>query len=743
MERPEGALIPDEFGDIFTEPSRAPGQAAPQPAPAPAQPASGERPATPSVQAAAKTILVVDDNKDYRDLIKHLLAVHHFKVLEAVDGAAALEIINHTPPDLALVDFNMPRMNGYELIQEVRSNYDLRSMRIIMFTGAANRQHLKTLNMDISDFLEKPVPNAKLIESVNKALSAAPRPTSTKRPAAAQRPEETLEAPPPAVEELHIEHFGIPEKGDLAEESSAPRPAPAPAVAQVELPPEAFADAGAAAPQLQPPPAARKAQEPQTPPSRLLPQPEHEVPPAAQARGPAPIHAAPAPAEVEPAASEIAPAEAVPEEEEEIPEMDQVFTADDAHELELIDSEAEKKKEAQETAGIERLGMDSPLIQMVNKILVKAVELRASDIHMEPQEDRVLVRVRVDGVLRQLTTLPIAIHPRITARIKIMSSLVITERRIPQDGQFRVNIKGNKIEFRVSTLPCIKGEKIVMRILGQSKLNSDLSSLAFTPRELLCVEGALKSPHGLILVTGPTGSGKTTTLYTMINVLNKPDVNIMTAEDPVEYEVPHVNQVKILPAVGLTFESTLRAFLRQDPDIMLVGEIRDLETAEIAIKASITGHLVFSTLHTNSAPATVVRLTHMGVAPFMVSASVKMVIAQRLVRTLCPRCKKQGPLSAGDAQFLTEEERKMLKTVWYPRGCHNCQQSGYAGRKALFEVMPVESSAMRQLITSSSDVDKLGELAAKEGMTSLRQSALVAVAQGTTSMAEALKIMMG
>jgi len=323
-----------------------------------------------------------------------------------------------------------------------------------------------------------------------------------------------------------------------------------------------------------------------------------------------------------------------------------------------------------------------------------------------------------------------------------MSSLVITERRLPQDGQFRVQIRGQKIEFRVSTLPCIKGEKIVMRILGQSKLNSDLSQLALTPRELKAVQGALKSANGLVLVTGPTGSGKTTTLYTMINVLNRPDVNIMTAEDPVEYEVPNVNQVKILSSIGLTFESTLRAFLRQDPDIMLVGEIRDVETAEIAIKASITGHLVFSTLHTNSAPATITRLTHMGVAPYLVAASVKMVIAQRLVRTLCPQCRAAGPLTAEDKKFLTEKEIASLKTVYHHVGCHACSQ-GYAGRKAIFEVMPVTTSAMRQLITASSNVDLLTEMAVSEGMTTLRQSALEAVRQGQTSMHEAFKIMMG
>jgi type IV pilus assembly protein PilB len=423
--------------------------------------------------------------------------------------------------------------------------------------------------------------------------------------------------------------------------------------------------------------------------------------------------------------------------------MEEIFTSDGALDLEVIDANAERKEEAQENAGLENIKMDSPLIQMVNKILMKAVELRASDIHMEPQENYVAVRVRVDGVLKQLTTLPISALSRLTARIKIMSSLVITERRLPQDGQFRVQIRGQKIEFRVSTLPCIRGEKIVLRVLGQSKLNADLTHLDLTPRELKAVGSVLKSPNGLILVTGPTGSGKTTTLYTMINVLNKPDVNIMTAEDPVEYEVPNVNQVKISPAVGLTFESTLRAFLRQDPDIMLVGEIRDLETAEIAIKASITGHLVFSTLHTNSAPATVVRLTHMGVAPYLVAASVKMVIAQRLVRMLCTHCKVPGPLQPEDRKFLTDAEADQIKTVYHAPGCPHCHMTGYSGRKALFEVMPVESSAMRQLITSSYNVDMLSELAAREGMTTLRQAALSSVARGVTSMQESLKIMMG
>jgi len=647
---------------------------------------------------------VVDDNKDYRELVKHLLSVHHYSVLEAANGQEALAVIGRQVPDLVLVDFNMPKMNGYEMIQEVRSNYETRKLKIIMFTGATNRQHLRSLNMDITDFLEKPVSNSKLLESIAKAFGAAapapaPKPQPKPQPKPEVRPEpEPLPEPEPPT--LTIERF------DVSEPLARPEAQPP---VQVDLPQETLQPE----PELQP-----------------EPQPEPELQPITLPEGAS-----------EPAPEPAPEPEAVLEPEVETPDMD-LMMGDDNTELEILESGAPRKEDKQDAIGLENLSHDSPLIQRVNKILMAAVEMRASDIHIEPFENKVMVRVRVDGVLRLLTTLPIAIHQRLTARIKIMSSLVITERRLPQDGQFRVQIRGNRIEFRVSTLPCIKGEKIVMRVLGQSKLNSSLSQLTLTPRELTAVQGSLKSSNGLVLVTGPTGSGKTTTLYTMINVLNKPDVNIMTAEDPVEYEVPNVNQVKILSSIGLTFESTLRAFLRQDPDIMLVGEIRDMETAEIAIKASITGHLVFSTLHTNSAPATIVRLTHMGVAPYLVAASVRLVVAQRLVRTLCPHCRGAGAVTHEDKQFLTDKEIASLKTVYHPVGCKHCS-GGYSGRRAVFEIMPVETSAMRQLITTSNDVDKLTALAVSEGMTSLRQSALDAVRRGETSLQEAFKIMMG
>ncbi|MEK7234046.1 MAG: ATPase, T2SS/T4P/T4SS family [Elusimicrobiota bacterium] len=621
--------------------------------------------------SATKTILLVDDNDDYRNLIKNLLTGESYKVLDAQNGVVAMTLIRRSSPDLVILDFNMPQMNGYELIQEIRQHWETRNIPIIMFTGASNRGNLKSLDLPISDFLEKPVTNRVLLRSVASALNVKP-------PDAAAAPTEPTAAPAPMV---LTSRAGVP--------PNEPPPPPPP-------------------PPLPPPPPPLPAE------AKIY------MPPAVDIAMPA------QPVEV----LLTVPDPAIEE-----------WQAEDDSALELLENS--EKAEAHEEYGLERLANDSPLIARVNRILLMAVDAHASDIHIEPQEKHVSVRLRIDGSLKPLCTLPIALHPRLCARIKIMASMVITERRLPQDGQFRVVVKGNKIEFRVSTLPCSRGEKIVMRILGQSKLKGDLSQLGMTPRELDCVRRAIKSPHGLILVTGPTGSGKTTTLYTMITMLNRPDVNIMTAEDPIEYEVPDISQVKVHPAIGLTFESVLRSFLRQDPDIMLIGEIRDLETAEIAVKASITGHLVLSTLHTNSAPATIVRLTHMGVAPFLVAASVKLVIAQRLIRLLCPSCKTSAPLSDEDKKFLTEAEISQLKLTFHNAGCTACRQTGYIGRRPVFEVMPLNSSEMRQLICAGRGADLLSDLAVSEGMTSLRQSAMNCVAQGNATLEDALKIVLG
>ena len=388
------------------------------------------------------------------------------------------------------------------------------------------------------------------------------------------------------------------------------------------------------------------------------------------------------------------------------------------------------------------MAKESPLISRVNHILLRAVEMGASDIHIEPQEKQLSVRVRVNGALQNLSALPSSLTARLVARVKIMSDLSITERRIPQDGQFRATIHDQKVEFRVSSLPSTYGEKIVMRILGSNKIHATVGDLGLSERDRQCAERSLANPHGLILATGPTGSGKTTTLYTMLAQVNKPETNILTAEDPVEYRLPGITQVHVKPAIGLTFETALRAFLRQDPDIMLVGEIRDLVTAEIAVKASITGHLVLSTLHTNSAPGTVTRLAHMGIAPFLIAASVRLVVAQRLIRVLCPSCKLRVGTSLDEKRLLTDEESARLKDVFRGVGCKECSQTGYSGRKPIFEVMPIRTREMRQAILGACSMDLLSELAVKEGMVPLREAALCAVERGETSLAEALKVIL-
>jgi len=596
---------------------------------------------------ARPRVLVVDDNKDYRDVVHYILVEGGYEVLTAEDGAQGLRMAREHKPNLVLLDFNMPALNGYEVLQELRSDETTRKMLVMMFTGAPHRRHLREMGMDIDDFLEKPISNARLLEAVANVIKRA-----------------GLSAPPPA---------------------EAPVQAPI-----LEQAPNLLA-AEQAAPE-QPAPAARDG-------------------------------GASAEAEAMPQLEEIESRETESDEEA------------------VLDIEREKEK-PEEEHGLEDMSENSPLVKRLNRMMIRAVEMGASDIHIEPQEAALLVRMRVNGSLRQLATLPAQLASRVCARVKIMSDLVITERRLPQDGQFRATINGKKIEFRVSTLPSAYGEKIVMRVLGSSKIKSSLQDLGLTERSAQAIERALRTPHGLILVTGPTGSGKTTTLYTMLAMVNRPDVNIMTAEDPIEYRLPGITQVHVHPAIGLTFESVLRSFLRQDPNIMLVGEIRDLETADIAVKASITGHLVLSTLHTNSAPATVTRLTHMGLPPYLVAASVKLVAAQRLLKRLCAHCKVEAPLPSEDRRLLSDEEAARVPRVYRGIGCPECQQTGFVGRLPLIEVMPVQTAEMRQIILSGRGNDQIAAQAKSEGMVPLRDVALELVAKGETSLSEALKIIL-
>ncbi len=388
--------------------------------------------------------------------------------------------------------------------------------------------------------------------------------------------------------------------------------------------------------------------------------------------------------------------------------------------------------------------VEAPIIKLVNGILVNAIKSGASDIHVEPYENSLRVRYRVDGVMYTVMNLPTKIKAALTSRIKIMSKLDIAERRLPQDGRIKLKLgKKRDIDFRVSVLPTLFGEKTVMRILDKANLQVDLTKLGFEQAALDDFTEALNKPFGMILVTGPTGSGKTTTLYSALNYLNKPDTNIMTAEDPVEFNFMGINQVHVREDIGLTFASALRSFLRQDPDIIMVGEIRDFETAEIGVKAALTGHLVLSTLHTNDAPGTVSRLLNMGIEPFLVSSAVVLIMAQRLARRICQQCKEVEKVPVAVLVKLGFSEEEANKLVCYKgKGCPACNNTGYKGRVALYEVMPVKDE-LKELILEGASSSELKKSAIRLGMKSLRMSGLTKVAEGVTTIDEVLRVSFG
>lgn len=388
--------------------------------------------------------------------------------------------------------------------------------------------------------------------------------------------------------------------------------------------------------------------------------------------------------------------------------------------------------------------IEEPVVKLVNGILINAIKTGASDIHIEPYESTLRVRYRVDGVLFNAMTLPLRIKNPITSRLKIMSKLDIAERRLPQDGRIKLRLgKKREIDFRVSVLPCLFGEKTVMRILDKSNLQVDLTKLGFEEGALKIFMESLEKPYGMILVTGPTGSGKTTTLYSALNYLNKPGINIMTAEDPVEYNFLGMNQVQMKEEIGLTFAASLRAFLRQSPDIILVGEIRDFETAEIAVKAALTGHLVLSTLHTNDAPSSISRLLNMGIEPFLVSASLILIAAQRLARKICPECKEEEKVpEQGLVQLGFSEEEARTITCYKGRGCSICNDSGYKGRIAFYEIMPV-GPEIKEMVLEGASADELKKTAVRLGMKTLRMSGLTKVKEGVTSIEEVLRVTFG
>jgi type IV pilus assembly protein PilB len=387
------------------------------------------------------------------------------------------------------------------------------------------------------------------------------------------------------------------------------------------------------------------------------------------------------------------------------------------------------------TGGSKRLlyNANESTVNIVNDIIHEAIRLRASDIHLEPFEKEMLVRFRIDGVLQEMMTIPVEKTPETVSRIKIMSRMDIAEKRRSQDGRIRIGQNGRDVDIRVSTLPTDFGEKIVLRILDKESFDYRLKSIGMDPARLSLFKKAIQMPNGIVLLTGPTGSGKTTTLYGVLNFVRDPSVNISTVEDPIEYNITGVNQTQVNTLTGMTFAHSLRTLLRQDPDIIMVGEMRDQETAEIAIRASLTGHLVLSTLHTNDAPSAVTRLIDMGIEPYLISSSVTMIVAQRLVRKICSHCKCED-------KNATNETKKALgltpETVIYKGlGCSSCGYTGYKGRTGLFEVMPV-SDAIRQLINKKSISSDLREQAVREGMAVLRDSALSALVDGITSLEE-------
>jgi type IV pilus assembly protein PilB len=380
-------------------------------------------------------------------------------------------------------------------------------------------------------------------------------------------------------------------------------------------------------------------------------------------------------------------------------------------------------------------GQNAPVVKLVNTLLAEAVKVGASDVHIEPYERFMRVRYRIDGILSEVMEPPIKLKNAITSRLKIMSELDIAERRIPQDGRIKLKIGSKKVDLRVSTLPCIFGEKVVMRILDKSNLNLDLADFGMEQKAIDDIYEAIAAPFGMVLVTGPTGSGKTTTLYSCLSKLNDTERNIMTAEDPVEYNIDGINQVQVRDDVGLTFASALKAFLRQDPNIVMVGEIRDLETGGIATKAALTGHLVLSTLHTNDAPSTINRMIDMGIEPFLVASSTVLIMAQRLVRRICNNCKEEIKVSEEALRDLGMESGA---SIFKGKGCDQCNGSGYSGRQGLYEVMPV-TPEIRELILDRASTTEIQKLAIKQGMLTLREDGLIKVAKGITTVEEVLR----
>jgi type IV pilus assembly protein PilB len=405
----------------------------------------------------------------------------------------------------------------------------------------------------------------------------------------------------------------------------------------------------------------------------------------------------------------------------------------------MDEGDLEIVEEDEDEDAVGALADDAPVVKLINGLLTDAVRKGASDIHIEPFEHELRVRYRLDGALREVMKPPIKLKAALTSRVKIMSNLNIAERRVPQDGRIKIKVGNKVIDFRVSTLPVIFGEKIVMRILDKSNLTLDLQTFGFEPQAEKDLMSAIMNPYGMVLVTGPTGSGKTTTLYSALSQVNNIDVNIMTAEDPVEYNIHGINQVLVRNEIGMTFAAALKAFLRQDPNIIMVGEIRDLETGSIAIKAALTGHLVLSTLHTNDAPSTITRMIDMGIEPFNVASAVNLIVAQRLIRRICKDCKAETEYTSDELAVLGMKEEEVADITFYKgKGCDSCGDTGYRGRAGLYEVMALSPTLRRMILQEQSTAD-LQDTAVEEGMLTLRMDGIMKLRKGVTTLEEIVK----
>ena len=394
--------------------------------------------------------------------------------------------------------------------------------------------------------------------------------------------------------------------------------------------------------------------------------------------------------------------------------------------------------EEEDIGHLRDLASEAPIIKLVNLLIARAVEARASDIHIEPYQDELKVRYRIDGVLHDAESTPKRLQAAIVSRVKIMAKLNIAERRLPQDGRIRIRLGEQEIDLRVSTIPVLHGESVVMRILRREGITIDLDLLGFPADVLREFNQLITRPNGIILVTGPTGSGKTTTLYGALDKINSPDKKIITVEDPIEYQLKGINQIQVKPQIGLNFASTLRHIVRQDPDIIMIGEVRDLETAEIAIQSALTGHLVFSTLHTNDAPSAITRLLEMGVENFLLSSTIRGVLAQRLVRVICPACKTEDPAALDSEEFSLLGLQPGTR-LFMGRGCEQCAYTGYYGRSGIFELMTVDND-IRRLILKSADANQLRDSAISRGMRTLLKDGAEKVKQGVTTLSEILRV---